>query len=86
MSRLHRQAAADILRAQLTADTTLIGNDTPPCCDVVAARDRANRDLFGILFVSTELHVHISIRRHMGKAYEVEVGNEKAVWVALKEI
>ena len=51
----------------------------------VATWTRANENLFGILFFTTERSVHNVVKKHMGKTREDGVGNGQAAWNALQK-
>ena len=46
---------------------------------------RANENLFGILFFTTERSAQNIVKKHMGKTREDRVGNGQAVWNALEK-
>ena len=74
---LHRQSIASILRGE-PKPTTAQNSPT------VVTWTRANKDLFSILFFSTERSAHNVVEKHMGKTREDGVGNGQAVWNALE--
>ena len=51
----------------------------------MATWTRANENLLGILFFTTELSAHNVVKRHMGKTREDGVGNGQAAWNALEK-
>ena len=51
----------------------------------VATWTRANENLFGILFFTTERSAHNVVKKHMGKTREDGVGNGQAAWNALEK-
>ena len=51
----------------------------------MASWERANENLFSILFFTTERSANNVVKRHMGKTREDGVGNGQAAWSALKE-
>ena len=64
----HRQSVAAILQGEPKPTTA---QNSP----AVATWTRANENLFGILFFTTELSAHNVVKRHMGKTREDGVGN-----------
>ena len=42
--------------------------------------ERANENLFSILFFATERSANNVVKKHMGKTREDEVGNVQATW------
>ena len=74
----HRQSVAAILQ----------GDPKPPAAQnstVVATWERANENLFSILFFTTEHSANNVVKKHMGKTRENGVGNGQAAWNALEE-
>ena len=74
----HRQSVAVILQ----------GDSKPPAAQnstVVATWERANENLFRILFFITERSANNVVKKHMGKTREDGVGNGQATWNALGE-
>ena len=74
----HRQSVAAILQGEPKPTTA---QNSP----AVATWTRANENLFGILFFTTELSAHNVVKRHMGKTREDGVGNGQAAWNALEK-
>ena len=74
----HRQSVAAILQGE--PKPTTAQNST-----AVATWTRANENLFGILFFTTECSAHNVVKRHMGKTREDGVGNGQAAWNALEK-
>ena len=75
---LHRQSVAAILQ----------GDPKPPAAQnstAVATWERANENLFSILFFTTERSANNVVKKHMGKTREDGVGNGQAAWNALEE-
>ena len=74
----HRQSVAAILQ----------GDPKPPAAQnstAVATWERANENLFSILFFTTERSANNVVKTHMGKTREDGVGNGQAAWSALEE-
>ena len=74
----HRQSVAAILQ----------GDPKPPAAQnstAVATWERANENLFSILFFTTERSANNVVKKHMGKTREDGVGNGQAAWNALEE-
>ena len=74
----YRQSFAAILQ----------GDPKPPAAQnstVVATWERANENLFSILFFTTERSANNVVKKHMGKTREDGVGNGQAAWNALEE-
>ncbi|CAN0087519.1 unnamed protein product, partial [Sphacelaria rigidula] len=60
---LHHSAAAGILQGRQRPRPTVIDDDQPPCDTTTSvAWDRANNDLFSILFFSTEKSANNTVR------------------------
>ena len=74
----HRQSVAAILQGEPKPTTA---QNSP----AVTTWTRANENLFGILFFTTELSAHNVVKRHMGKTREDGVGNGQAAWNALEK-
>ena len=74
----HRQSVAAILLGE-PKPTTAQNSPT------VATWTRANENLFGILFFTTERSAHNVVKKHMGKTREDGVGNGQAAWNALEK-
>ncbi|CAN0262151.1 unnamed protein product [Ascophyllum nodosum] len=74
----HRQSVAAIFQGEPKPTTA---QNSP----AVATWTRANENLFGILFFTTELSAHNVVKRHMGKTREDGVGNGQAAWNALEK-
>ena len=74
----HRQSVAAILQSEPKPTTA---QNSP----AVAAWTRANENLFGILFFTTERSAHNVVKKHMGKTREDGVGNGQAAWNALEK-
>ena len=74
----HRQSVAAILQGEPKPTTA---QNSP----AVATWTRANDNLFGILFFTTERSAHNVVERHMGKTREDGVGNGQAAWNALEK-
>ena len=73
-----RQSVAAILQ----------GDPKPPAAQnstAVATWERANENLFSILFFTPERSANNVVKKHMGKTREDGVGNGQAVWNALEE-
>ena len=51
----------------------------------VATWERANENLFSIMFFTTERSSNNVVKRHMDKTQQDGVGNEQAVWSDLEE-
>ena len=51
----------------------------------MATWERANENLFSILFFTTERSANNVVKKHMGKTRENGVGNGQAAWNALEE-
>ena len=51
----------------------------------MALWERANENLFSILFFTTERSANNVVKKHMGKTREDGVGNGQAAWNALEE-
>ena len=73
----HRQSVAAILQGEPKPTTA---QNSP----AVATWTRANENLFGILFFTTERSAHNVVKKHMGKTWEDGVGNGQAAWNALE--
>ena len=74
----HWQSVAAILEGEpkpITAQNSPAG----------ATWTRANENLFGILFFTTECSAHNVVKKHMGKTREDGVGNGQAAWNALEK-
>ena len=74
----HRQSVAAILQ----------GDPKPPAAQnstAVAAWERANENLFSILFFTTERSANNVVKKHTGKTREDGVGNGQEAWNALEE-
>ena len=74
----HRQSVAAILQ----------GDPKPPAAQnstAVATWERANENLFSILFFTTERSANNVVKKHIGKTREDGVGNGQAAWNALEE-
>ena len=74
----HRQSAAAILQ----------GDPKPPAAQnspAVATWERANENLFSILFFTTERSANNVVKKHMGETREDGVGNGQAARNALEE-
>ena len=77
---LHHSAAAEILRGRQRPARTIIGDD-PSSLDTAASLsswNRANNDLFSILFFTAENSANNTVRRFMGKLRRTE-------WVMAKQ-
>ena len=74
----HRQSVVAILQGEPKPTTA---RNSP----AVATWTRANRNLFGILFFTTERSAHNVVKRHMGKTREDGAGNGEAAWNALEK-
>ena len=74
----HQQSVATILQGGPKPTTA---QNSP----AVATWTRANENLFGILFFTTERSAHNVVKKHMGKTREHGVGNGQAVWNALEK-
>ena len=74
----YRQSVAAILQGE--TKPTVAQNFT-----AVASWERANENLFSILFFTTERSANNVVKRHIGKTREDGVGNGQAAWSALKE-
>ena len=74
----YRQSVAPILQSD--PKPTAAQNST-----AVASWERANENLFSILFFTTERSANNVVKRHMGKTREDGVGNEQAAWSAREE-
>ena len=74
----HRQSVAAILQGEPKPTTA---QNSP----AVATWTRANENLFGILFFTTERSAHNVAEKHMGKTREDGVGNGQAAWNALEK-
>ena len=72
----HRQSVAAILQGEPKPTTA---QNSP----AVGTWTRANENLFGILFFTTERSAHNVVKKHMGKTREDGVGNGQAAWNAL---
>ena len=73
----HRQSIAAILQGD--PKPTAAQNST-----AVATWERANENLFSILFFTTERSANNVVKKHMGKTREDGVGNGQAAWHALE--
>ena len=74
----HRQSVAAILQ----------GNPKPTAAQnstAVATWERANENLFSILFFTTERSANNVVKKHLDKTREDGVGNGQAAWNALEE-
>ena len=71
----HRQSVAAILQGEPKPTTE---QNSP----AVATWTRANENLFGILFFTTECSAHNAVKKFMGKTREYGVGNGQAAWNA----
>ena len=74
----YRQSVAVILQGE--TKPTAAQNST-----AVASWERANENLFSILFFTTERSANNVVKRHIGKTREDGVGNGQAAWSALEE-
>ena len=74
----YRQSVAAIFQGE--PKPTAAQNST-----AVASWERANENLFSILFFTTERSANNVVKRHMGKTREDGVGNGQAAWSALEE-
>ena len=74
----HRQSVAAILQGEPKPTTA---QNSP----AMATWTRANENLFGILFFTTERSAHNVMKKHMGKTRENRVGNGQAAWNALEK-
>ena len=74
----YRQSVAAILQGD--PKPTAAQNST-----AVASWERANENLFSILFFATERSANNAVKRHMGKSREDGVGNGQATWSSLGE-
>ena len=72
----HRQSVAAILQGE--PKPTTAHNSS-----AVVMWTRANENLFGILFFTTERSTHNVVKKHMGKTREDGIGNGQAAWNAL---
>ena len=74
----HRQSVAAILQGEPKPTTA---QNSP----AVATWTRANENLFGILFFTTERSAHNVMKKNMGKTWEDGVGNGQVAWNALEK-
>ena len=74
----YRQSVAAILQGE--PKPTVAQNSA-----AVASWERANENLFSILFFTTERSVNNVVKRHISKTREDGVGNGLATWSALEE-
>ena len=74
----HRQSVAAILQGEPKPTTA---QNSP----AVATWTRANENLFGILFFTTERSAHNVEKKHMGKTREDGVGSGQAAWNVLEK-
>ena len=74
----YRQSVATILQGD--PKPTAARNST-----AVGTWERANYNLFSIVFFTTERSAYIVVKKHMGKTREDGVGNGQAAWSALEE-
>ena len=74
----HWQSVAAILEGE---PKPITAQNSP----AVATWTRANENLFGILFFTTERSAHNVVKKHMGKTREDGVGNGQAAWDALEK-
>ena len=73
----HRQSIAAILQGEPKLTTA---QNSP----AVATWTRANENLFGILFFTTERSAHNVVKKHMGQTREDGVGNGQEACNALE--
>ena len=74
----HQQSVATILQGEPKPTTAQNSLD-------VTTWTRANENLFGILFFTTERSAHNVVKKHMGKTWEDGVSNGQAAWNALEK-
>ena len=74
----HPQSVAAILQGDLKSPTAQHST-------AVTSWERANENLFSILFFTTERCANNVVKKHMGKTREDGVGNGQAAWNALEE-